>query len=76
MTTAEYEARKVSMSRENRIAATIAACTECGQRDFPKHSDCDGCTALVDDEMAAEAAAPQAEADRLLAITREIATAS
>lgn len=73
MTPAEYEVRKFSMSRADRIYETIAACTECGGREFPKRSDCDGCTALVDEEIAAEAASPGAEADRIWAITREVA---
>lgn len=42
------------MLRLDRIYAAIEACTECGGRDFPKHSDCDGCTAAVDEELAAE----------------------
>lgn len=39
--------------RQDRIDAAIAACTECGGFDFPKRSDCDGCTNAVDEEIAA-----------------------
>jgi hypothetical protein len=43
-------------SRQERIDAAIAACTHCGGRGFPKRSDCDGCTAAVDEEIASEIA--------------------
>lgn len=40
--------------RQTRIDETIAACTECGGRDFPKRSDCDGCIDAVDEEIRIE----------------------
>lgn len=40
--------------RQARIDATIAACTECNRPGFSKRPDCDGCTAAVDEEIAAE----------------------
>lgn len=45
------------MDRQARIDAEIDACTECRGGAFPKRADCDGCTAAVDDEIAAEAEA-------------------
>lgn len=44
------------MDRQAMIDETIAACEHCGSHEFPKRSDCDGCTAAVDDEIAAKAA--------------------
>lgn len=62
------------MDRQTRIDETIDACTECGSRwEFPKRADCDGCTAAVDDEIARDALAGSSEADRIAAITRDIA---
>lgn len=58
------------MDRQARIDEVIAACTECGGRDFPMRPDCDGCINAVDDEIASELAG---WADRISAITREIA---
>ena len=72
-TDAEWAARVATMSREDRIAEAIAECTECGGREFPKVSDCDGCTAAVDDQIAEEARAASAKGDRIMAITRAIA---
>lgn len=43
--------------RQARIDATIAACTECGGREFSKRADCDGCTSRVDEDLAEEQAA-------------------
>jgi hypothetical protein len=45
------------MNRQDRIDAEIDACTECGGLGFPKRSDCDGCIAKVDEDIAAEKAA-------------------
>lgn len=61
------------MDRQARIDEAIADCAECGARwEFPKRPDCDGCTAAVDDEIAAEALAGDSEADRIAAITRDV----
>ena len=56
------------MDREERIWEQIQLCTCCGSFDFPKRSDCIGCTDEVDAQISAEA-------DRISAITREIASA-
>jgi len=61
------------MDRQARIDEAIAECMECGQSGFPKRPDCDGCTFAVDDEIAREALTGNAEADRIAAITRDIA---
>jgi uncharacterized OB-fold protein len=59
------------MDRQARIDEMIAACTECGSLGFPKRSDCDGCIAAVNEEIAAE---EDSYGDRLSAITVAIAT--
>lgn len=43
-----------ALSRQERIDETIAACTECGSWGFPRRSDCESCTAVVDAEIAHE----------------------
>jgi hypothetical protein len=40
--------------RQDRIDAEIAACENCGSYGFPKRSDCDSCTAVVDILIARE----------------------
>jgi uncharacterized OB-fold protein len=60
--------------REGMIEEYIAACTECGGREFPKRSDCDGCTHAVDECLAEMARSASSDADRYAAATRAIAT--
>ncbi len=60
-------------TRQERIDDAIAACRECGGREFPKRSDCDGCIAAVDEEIASETTEANSEGDRIASITREIA---
>lgn len=60
--------------RQERIDAAIRACTECEGRDFPKRSDCDGCTAAVDEEIANEARKGRMDIDQAIsAITEKFA---
>lgn len=42
------------MTRQERIDAAIAACTECNRDGFSKRPDCDGCIAAVDEAIAAD----------------------
>lgn len=60
------------MDRQARIDAEVDACTECRGGDFPKRSDCDGCIAAVDEEIAGEMLAANAEGERIAAITAAI----
>lgn len=60
--------------RQARIEAAISACTECGGREFPKRSDCDGCTAAVDDAMEEERSAPAAPDQKALLPVTEAMT--
>jgi hypothetical protein len=48
----KQQAPQVQSKRQQMIEAYIASCTECGRRDFPKRSDCDGCIAAVDEDSA------------------------
>jgi uncharacterized OB-fold protein len=59
----------MSIDRQAMIEEYIAACTECGGRDFPKCSDCEGCIAAVDEQIAVKTSA-----DLYTAATHAIAT--
>jgi len=41
------------MDRQAMIDEAIEECSECGRQGFSKRADCDGCTAAVDEEIAA-----------------------
>jgi uncharacterized OB-fold protein len=57
--------------RDDMIYETVRKCGGCGSREFPRRSDCESCIAAVDEWIASQTSA---EADRIAAITREIAT--
>jgi hypothetical protein len=63
MTDAENDERRAMIDYE------IASCTECGSREFPKHSDCQACTDFVDDFIAMY---QKAKGDGAMAETRDV----
>jgi uncharacterized OB-fold protein len=61
------------MTREEMIEEAIGTCSGCGSREFPRRDDCQSCIDAVDEWIASRQAA---EADRISAITRDIAAGS
>ncbi len=59
--------------RDAAIYDAVQNCPRCGSREFPRRPGCDSCTAAIDEDITAALLAVHSEADRIAAITREIA---